>query len=154
MSHRRPLILWLVLFTVSTSLSLVVTAQEVVINEVMSSNGGIVFDEDGDSPDWIEFYNAGSSDVNLVGYGISDNENPFKWVFPQTILAPTQSLIVFASGKDRSDTAAHWEAVIDRGDEWTYIIPVSEPPSIWRGVGFDDGNWSTLPSDSTSTIYG
>ena len=53
------------------------------INEVMSSNGGVIKDSDNDTPDWIEFYNSGTSTVNLNGYGLSDaKDEPFKWIFP------------------------------------------------------------------------
>ena len=32
--------------------------QSVQINEVVSSNGSSFYDEDGDTPDWIELYNT------------------------------------------------------------------------------------------------
>ncbi len=74
----------------------------IVINEVMLSNSSDLVDEDGDYPDWIELYNNGSNAVDLVNYGISDNVNdPFKWIFPPTAIAPGGYLIIFASSKDR-----------------------------------------------------
>ena len=60
---------------------------QVRVNEVMSSNGETLQDENGDSPDWVELYNAGSSAVNLEGFGLSDNANrPFKWNFGNTTI--------------------------------------------------------------------
>lgn len=42
--------------------------QIVYINEIMSSNGGVLRDRQGDSSDWIELYNANSYAVDLSGY--------------------------------------------------------------------------------------
>ena len=47
--------------------------QTIQINEIVSSNGDNLYDEDGDTPDWIEIYNYGSQPLNLSNFGISDN---------------------------------------------------------------------------------
>ena len=53
---------------------------QVVINEIMSSNSTTIYDEYGNSPDWIELYN--DIEIDLSGYGLSDDINdPFKWIF-------------------------------------------------------------------------
>ncbi len=78
------------------------SAQTILINEVMSSNAGSVADDDGDFSDWIELYNNGTTPVQLEGWGLTDNRsNPFKWVFPKTTVDPGKFLLVWASGKDR-----------------------------------------------------
>ena len=80
-----------------------VLGQEIKINEVMSSNANAVIDEDGDSSDWIELYNSGQSTVNLAGFGLSDNdENPYKWTFPDVAIQPGEFLLIWASGKERA----------------------------------------------------
>ena len=50
------------------------TAQPFRINEVMSSNSGAIADIDGDTSDWIEFFNSGKTSVNLNGFGLSDRK--------------------------------------------------------------------------------
>lgn len=72
------------------------------INEVCASNSASLFDEDSDTPDWIELYNYSTEAVSLKDWRISD-ENDFDkaWQFPDTIMQPGSYLIVFASGKDR-----------------------------------------------------
>lgn len=40
-------------------------------------------------------------------------------------------------------TADHWESVILRNDVFHYLVPVSEPPSGWSSLGFDDSSWLT-----------
>ena len=37
----------------------------------------ILYDEDGDTPDWIEIYNPTSEPVNLSGFGLSDDTEDF-----------------------------------------------------------------------------
>lgn len=75
------------------------------ITEIMASNRGTIADEDGEFPDWIELHNAGNSAIELEGFWLSnDPANPLKWAFPPMALAPQGYLLVFASGKDRSDS--------------------------------------------------
>lgn len=74
-----------------------------VITEFMASNKGVLNDEDGDFPDWIEVANLGDESLNLSGWSVTDDMlEPSKWVFPEVILEPGEYLIVFASDKDRA----------------------------------------------------
>lgn len=78
------------------------TAQTLVLNEVVSSNSSGLEDEDGDRPDWVEIHNPTSESIELKGYGLSDKpEAVFRWKFPSVLLGPGRFLVVFASGKDR-----------------------------------------------------
>src|SRR3954471_22179133 len=72
---------------------------DVLITEFMAANGKTLADEDGDFPDWIEIYNAGTNTVNLLNWKLADRNN--RWDFPATNLPPNQFLIVFASNKNR-----------------------------------------------------
>jgi len=77
-------------------------AQEIRINELMSSNGANPADENGDFPDWFELFNPTSDAVSLDGWGVSDDvRRPFKWVFRNAVLGAGEHLLLFASGKDR-----------------------------------------------------
>ena len=49
-------------------------SQSIRINEISASNT-IFFDEDGDTPDWIEIYNYGEQNISLHDWSISDSEN-------------------------------------------------------------------------------
>ena len=79
-----------------------ITAQLVYINEVMSSNGGVIRDRYGDSPDWIELYNPHERDVDLSGFYLSDSDNQVdKWRIPDgTVIKAGTYLLIFASSKD------------------------------------------------------
>jgi len=112
------------------------------INEVMSSNQKSFYDEDQDTPDWIELYNSGPDTVNLAGYGISDELSaPYKWIFPDMVLEPGKFLILAASGKDRRTPPLFWETVITANDTFRYLVP-SADPGAWRNPGFPDVTWA------------
>ena len=72
---------------------------DVVINEVMASNG---FYENGEAYDWIELYNDGKKTVDLSGWYLSDSKkNPQKWSFPNgTKLKAGAFLTVFCTGEE------------------------------------------------------
>jgi hypothetical protein len=118
----------------------ILSAQNLVINEVMSSNSNTLIDEDEDTPDWIELYNSSNEAVDIAGYGLSD-EKMSSWIMPSTILGSGNFLIINASGKNRADPPLYWETIIDVGDLWSYIVPESEQSSTWRDVSFDADNW-------------
>ncbi len=73
-----------------------------VFNEYVMRQDKIV-DLDGDFPDWVEIYNAGSEPVALQGLFLSDNAaNPMKWQFPDLTLPAGEYLVVWLSGKEAS----------------------------------------------------
>jgi len=79
-----------------------------VINEVLSRNSSGIEDEDGDSSDWIELFNASNQSVSLEGYGLSDDpSDPLKWIFPARSIAAGEFILIYASGKDRLSTQLH-----------------------------------------------
>ena len=79
-----------------------VDAQELIISELMAVNNGTIEDEDGNTPDWVEIFNAGDTAQNLSGYFLTDDPLvPEKWRFPSVSIAPGGFLLVFASDKDR-----------------------------------------------------
>ena len=59
-------------------------SQNIQINEIVSSNQDSYYDEDGDTPDWIEIYNPTSNTISLDNWGLSDDIDDLdKWKFPQ-----------------------------------------------------------------------
>jgi len=60
-----------------------------------------LYDEDSDTPDWIELYNYSDQPVNLSTWKISDQpDSELAWQFPDTIINPNEYLLVYASGKN------------------------------------------------------
>ena len=140
------------LFTLSILVVISQTvAQDIVINEFMSTNMTTIADEDGDFSDWIEIYNRGEQRIDLTGFALTDNKtNLRKWVFPHLYLNPKSFLLVFASGKNKEDitinSVPYWDSVIQVGDHWKYLKENSKPSGEWREPSFDDSLWDTGPS--------
>lgn len=80
-------------------------ADGLVINEIVASNLTGIADEDGDYPDWIELYNGTGRVVDLSNYALTDDPNDrVQWRFPKgATMQPGEYLVVFASGKNRTD---------------------------------------------------
>jgi hypothetical protein len=122
-------------------------SSQVLINEFSSSNLNGITDEDGDHSDWIELYNSSALETNLDGYHLSDDaHNLKKWTFPAISLKPDSFLLVFASGKNRTELPLSFQTIILRGDAWQYFVPSSEIGNTWKNCGFDASGWNTGPS--------
>jgi hypothetical protein len=78
-----------------------VLAVDVYITELLASNSSSIEDGDGDSSDWVELFNNGTTPADVSGYYLTDDDDDLnQWAFPAgTIIAPKSALIVFASDK-------------------------------------------------------
>ncbi|MDG1891785.1 MAG: CotH kinase family protein, partial [Verrucomicrobiota bacterium] len=124
------------------------SSQPLVISEFLASNQSGMMDEDGERSDWIEVYNPGNESVPLLGWHLSDDvEDLKKWRFPETSMAPQSSLIVFASGKDRSQpgTELHANFKLSRNGEYLGLI---QPDGITVSHAFDPPYPIQLPDVS------
>ena len=135
-----------ILFFISFCLHNSLFSQGLLINEIMSSNGTTISDEDGDYGDWIELYNAADTSINLLGYYISDDINNLqRWNFPEIIIEPGNFLLIFASGKDRTEgeylhtnfkISKNGEPILlsnPKGEIIDYIAPVKMQTDISYG---------------------
>ncbi|MBQ9308749.1 MAG: CotH kinase family protein [Clostridia bacterium] len=79
--------------------SLAESEGEIVISEVMASNGTW---SGGHAYDWIELHNTGTKSVDLSGWGLSDSpKKPMKWTFPEgTRLKGNSYLLVYCTGEE------------------------------------------------------
>jgi len=152
-SELRFIALFLIVFSVGFSVN-----AQVVLNEIQASNGATIADEDGDYEDWVELHNAGSSPVDLTGYGLSDDyDQPFRWTFPSVSIDPGEFLLVWASGKDRASAgsplhtnfsiSAAGEEVILTDPDGTRVDEHS-PRSIPR-----DHSYGRVPDGSGNWFY-
>ncbi|MCK5741382.1 MAG: CotH kinase family protein, partial [Chlorobi bacterium] len=79
---------------------------DIVISEFSASCSEVVFDNDFDSPDWIELFNSSDIDINIQNYRISDLYDYDKaFVLPDTLIKARSSIILFASSKTGTDTS-------------------------------------------------
>ena len=79
-------------------------AADPIIQEILANNVSGILDEDGAHSDWIEIANAGDEPINLEGWHLTDDVGLLnKWTFPSTQLPPDDTVLVFASDKDRRE---------------------------------------------------
>ena len=134
----RIKIIFLLLFTFCEF----IIGQSIRLNEIVTSNGDNLYDEDGDTPDWIELHNPTNEIINLFNFGITDDsQDLLKWTFPSIEMAPNDFLIIFASDKDRKNPVVQWDAKIEWGDSWSYWIGTSEPVGNWESINTNTDFW-------------
>ena len=77
----------------------VCASAEIIISEVMTSNGVYI---NGEAYDWVEVHNTGSKAVDLSGCFLSDSQkNPTKWAFPKnTTVKAGAYILVYCTGED------------------------------------------------------
>ena len=110
---------------------------QVFVNEASNANGTTLVQSDGSSPDWIELFNSGTTNVDLGGYGLSDDPAvPLKWQFPNYNLVANGFLTVLASGQSDTNLVNHYETAVFANDTWQYTIPSSNLPANWNTLSF------------------
>ena len=104
-------------YTVNPSLP----SSSFVLNEVQASSLTLR-DEDGTYQDWIEIHNRDSVAGSLRGWFLTDNANlPAQWRFPDVSIPAGGYLIVFASGKDRTNATGRLHANFGLRNEGEYV---------------------------------
>ena len=96
-----------------------------MISELVAANATGQQDSDGEFSDWIEIYNPGATPVALRNWKLTDDADDLaKWVFPDVTLASRAYLLVFASGKNRTNatTELHTNFSLDREGEYLALV--------------------------------
>lgn len=73
----------------------------VIISEFLASNDTGIVDEDDEAGDWVELLNSGTTDQNLDGWKLRDSGTT--WTIPNVTLPAGDTLLVWATNKDRND---------------------------------------------------
>lgn len=78
-----------------------VNAKKLAITEIVTSNKDSLVDPDVGSPDWFEIHNPTETDVDISGFGISDNMRNFhKYVFPKGTRVPAGGYLIVYAGEN------------------------------------------------------
>ncbi len=138
-------------------------AADVVISEFLASNISGITDEDGQNSDWIELTNISGSPVALSGWLLTDSAtSPDRWVIPAVTLNPGEELLIFASGKDRTDPneELHTDFKLSASGEYLALIRPDgvtvessfspEYPRQYPDVSYGEGT----PGGSTVQLVG
>ncbi|HEX2751003.1 MAG TPA: chitobiase/beta-hexosaminidase C-terminal domain-containing protein, partial [Verrucomicrobiales bacterium] len=122
-------------------------AAEPAISEFVASNDTGLADEDGDRSDWIELYNE-SGTVSLLGWHLTDSKDDrAKWTFPAVSLGPRQTLVVFASSKNRATPGAPLHTNFSLSSRGGYLALTRPDRSV--AVEFDE-----YPAQFSDHSYG
>lgn len=132
------------------------SGQDLLITEIVPHDQHELRDEDGDPSDWIELHNKGSEAISLAEFALTDDKKePLKWTFPERSLEPGAFVIVFASGKGRTDDDGDLHSNFKLGSDGEYLALVrvddqqavhtfapiypKVPKGKSYGYGFEDG---------------
>lgn len=132
---------------------------DIVINEFLASNNATNQDEDGDSSDWIELHNRDSVAIDLAGFTLTDEKDePALWRLPAVRLPPSDYLLVWASGKNRTDGELHANFKLSAAGEYVGLYtPAGQIVDAFDfGVQVEDVAMARIPDgdgpfESTAT---
>lgn len=106
--------------------SRVLMAADFRISEFMAANVSTLADEDAQFNDWIEIRNQGDIAGSLAGYRLTDTASlPSLWTFPSISVPAGGHLVVFASGKNRTDPAANLHTNFSLNADGEYLALVA-----------------------------
>jgi hypothetical protein len=124
------------------------------ITEFMAANSGHgvngIRDEDGDDSDWIEIYNSDQAVGNIGGWFLTDvNTNLSKWRIPNGVTIPGRGyLVVFASGKNRTNAAARLHTNFQLNNSGEYLALSNPQTNVISQFS------PTYPVQQTDISYG
>ena len=95
-----------------------VNINSLVINEILASNNGVISDENGNLYDYVEIYNGNRKDINLKGYGLSD-ENQVKYTFPDVTIESKKYIVIKLTGKSTDEYSASFKLKSSGGETVT-----------------------------------
>ncbi|MBI3416104.1 MAG: lamin tail domain-containing protein [Verrucomicrobia bacterium] len=99
---------------------------DVFISEFMADNKRTLHDEDGDSSDWIELFNAGTTPASLDGWFLTDDAaNLIKWRVPEIELTANSYFVIFASAKNRTNVTSRLHTNFKLPPKGGYLALVS-----------------------------
>ena len=124
-----------------------ININQLVINEIMTSNKGAYADINGNIYDWIELYNGSDEDINLSNYTLSDEESgKSKWIFPNVTIKSKEYLIIYLSGTNNEGLYANF-ALKKEGNE---LLTLKKP----NGKVVDSVKTESLEKNTTMARNG
>lgn len=137
------------------------SAGPVRLNEIMTANGGVITDNDGNSPDWVEVANVSKSPVNLKGYVLARNAKAGNvFIFPDMTLQGGECVVVFADSHLSEEAGGELHApfrlsasgdvlmLFNQADVAvdTVNIPALEENAVYVRMGKDDWKIGQSPT--------
>lgn len=140
----------LVVLPFSGHLALAETLTNVTISEFLTDNDDGIVDEDNDREDWIEIWNTSGVAGDLGGWYLTDDPTVLtKWELPAIEMTSGGYLVVFASGKDRTDPASELHTNFRLQREAGGYLALVKPDGTTIASEFND-----YPEQSKDIAYG
>ncbi|MCH1418714.1 MAG: CotH kinase family protein, partial [Akkermansiaceae bacterium] len=130
-----------------------------VLVEFMASNDSSLYDEDGQSSDWIEIFNPDPTSADISGWFLTNDPTELdKWELPSGVVLPSGgSLIVFASNKDRDVGELHTNFKLSKESGGYLALIEGDGQTVANGYTdypeqFDDISYGLAQTGSGSDI--
>lgn len=95
-----------------------ITAGELVVNEIMAQNTSTITDDAGEYEDWFELYNNTANTLSLDNlYATDTSSNLLKWQLPTGLTIAPNSYIVVWADEDLDQTGLHADFKFSAGGE-------------------------------------
>ena len=112
----------ILVFAITLGLKTSAYSQNIILNEVVSSNLHSHLDPFQENSDWIELYNPTNSAIDLGNYYLSDNDNNYvKSRLPNIFLPAYSFVIIYASGKGSNYNPYHTSFKLSSAGEHLYL---------------------------------
>ena len=149
--------------TPGTSNEIQDTPISVVITEIMSNNKNFIYDDKGETSDWIEIKNQSLFPINLNYFTLSDDiTDTGMWQFGNITLLPNDYHLVWASGENENNhtnfsVSANGEEIyltgIDNIEYSAVIIPGLNDNESYA-LGESEWDISQTPTPYHSNLFG
>jgi hypothetical protein len=104
---------------------------DIRITEFMASNVSSLKDEDGDFSDWLELFNSDTNVVDLTGWFLTDSlADLTQWRIPDVTLDRGDYLLIFASGKNKTNVSEELHTNFQLSREGDYLALVDPSTNI------------------------
>ena len=102
-----------------------------MISEFMADNRRSTIDDDDDRSDWIEIFNPDGNSTNLDGWFLTDDPgHNLKWRFPAVTIPARGYIVVFASGKNRTNPNAPLHTDFRLNKEGGYLALLNKSSNV------------------------
>ncbi|MGI9243300.1 MAG: chitobiase/beta-hexosaminidase C-terminal domain-containing protein, partial [Verrucomicrobiales bacterium] len=156
---RSPFGAYGLLLVLSAALTLNSHAEFAISEFLADNSGSTLSDEDGFPADWIEIQNPDAA-ASINGYYLTDDPGDLtKWMLPDVTIGSNGYLVVFATGKNRTDPAGelHTNFALGAGGEFLALVAPDgqtivssfqpEAPQQYRDISYGIGNGGLVSAE-------
>lgn len=124
-----------------------------VLNEIMSSNNGVIVDEKGNLYDYVEIYNGSDKAISLRNYGLSDEGEGVKWTFPDIEIQSKGYIVVRLNGESNGGMSANFKLKSTGGEVVALFKPNGKVVDAVETVSVDSNNVIARNNDGDWVIF-